>query len=60
MSTDRLVEQPGKSKIVVLLTDGMNNAGKANPEVAADAARLLGVSKFTPLAQEPKVKHRFR
>ena len=47
MSTERLVEQSGKSKIVVLLTDGMNNAGKANPEVAADAARALGVKVYT-------------
>jgi Ca-activated chloride channel homolog len=43
----RLDAQDAKSKIVVLLTDGQNNAGKISPAAAADAARALGVKVYT-------------
>ncbi len=43
----RLDKQPAKSKIVILLTDGMNNAGKISPEVAAHAAKALGIKVYT-------------
>lgn len=46
-SVNRLREQPGKSKIVVLLTDGQNNAGKVLPTTAAQAAKALGVKVYT-------------
>lgn len=46
-SVNRLREQPGKSKIVVLLTDGQNNAGKILPDTAAQAAKALGVKVYT-------------
>lgn len=46
-SVNRLREQPGKSKIVVLLTDGQNNSGKVMPETAAQAAKALGVKVYT-------------
>lgn len=46
-SVNRLRDQPSKSKIVVLLTDGMNNAGKVAPEAAADAARAYGIKVYT-------------
>ena len=46
-SVNRLREQPSKSKIVVLLTDGQNNAGKVMPETAAQAAKVLGVKVYT-------------
>lgn len=46
-SVNRLREQPSKSKIVVLLTDGQNNAGKIMPETAAQAAKALGVRVYT-------------
>jgi Ca-activated chloride channel family protein len=46
-SVNRLREQPSKSKIVVLLTDGENNAGKVMPETAAQAAKALGVKVYT-------------
>jgi Ca-activated chloride channel family protein len=36
-----------KSKIVILLTDGMNNTGKISPIAAAEAARALGVKVYT-------------
>lgn len=44
---NRLRDQPGKSKLVVLLTDGQNNAGKVNPDTAAQAAHALGVKVYT-------------
>lgn len=37
----------GKSKVVVLLTDGVNNTGKISPLAAAEAARALGVKVYT-------------
>ncbi len=44
---NRLRDQPGKSKIVVLLTDGKNNCGKVSPLTAAEAAKALGVKVYT-------------
>ena len=46
-SVNRLRESPAKSKIVILLTDGMNNAGKLSPLAAAEAAKALGVKIYT-------------
>lgn len=46
-SVNRLRDQHSKSKIVILLTDGMNNAGKIGPETAAEAARTLGIKVYT-------------
>jgi Ca-activated chloride channel family protein len=43
----RLDAQDAKSKILVLLTDGQNNAGKIAPAAAAEAARALGVKVYT-------------
>jgi Ca-activated chloride channel homolog len=36
-----------KSKIVILMTDGQNNAGNIDPLTAAQAARALGVKVYT-------------
>jgi len=44
---NRLRDQPSKSKVVVLLTDGVNNAGKVSPQTAAEAARAMGVKVYT-------------
>ena len=44
---NRLRDQPGKSKIIVLLTDGANNAGKITPLAAAEAAHALGIKIYT-------------
>lgn len=44
---NRLREQPAKSKILVLLTDGMNNAGKVAPQTAAEAAKAMGIKVYT-------------
>jgi Ca-activated chloride channel family protein len=44
---NRLRMTPAKSKIVILLTDGMNNTGKISPLAAAEAAKALGVKIYT-------------
>jgi Ca-activated chloride channel family protein len=46
-SVNRLRESPAKSKIIILLTDGMNNAGKISPMAAAEAAKAMGVKIYT-------------
>jgi Ca-activated chloride channel family protein len=46
-SVDRLRDEPGTSKLVVLLTDGVNNAGKIHPDLAAEAASALGTKVYT-------------
>lgn len=46
-SVNRLRDSAAKSKIVILLTDGMNNAGKLSPIAAAEAAKALGVKIYT-------------
>ena len=46
-SVNRLREQKAKSKVVILLTDGVNNAGKVEPLTAAEAARALGIKVYT-------------
>ena len=44
---NRLRELKSKSKIVILMTDGVNNAGKIAPLTAAEAAQSLGVKVYT-------------
>jgi Ca-activated chloride channel family protein len=46
-SVNRLRDQAAKSKVVILLTDGVNNAGKVAPLTAADAAAALGIRVYT-------------
>lgn len=46
-SLNRLKDTDAKSKIIILLTDGMNNAGKISPAVAAQAAKALDVKIYT-------------
>lgn len=46
-AVNRLRESEAESKVVVLLTDGENNAGRIQPLAAADAARALGVRVYT-------------
>ncbi len=42
-----LENSQAKSKIVILLTDGVNNSGYINPEMAAQIAKKLGVKVYT-------------
>jgi Ca-activated chloride channel family protein len=46
-AVNRLRELKSKSKLVVLMTDGQNNAGKIQPLIAAEAAQALGVKVYT-------------
>jgi Ca-activated chloride channel family protein len=46
-AVNRLRELQSKSKIVILMTDGQNNAGKIAPLTAAEAAQALGVKVYT-------------
>jgi Ca-activated chloride channel homolog len=46
-SVNRLRTTNAKSKVVILLTDGMNNTGKISPVAAAEAAKALGVKIYT-------------
>ncbi|MBL7951526.1 MAG: VWA domain-containing protein [Flavobacteriales bacterium] len=44
---NRLRESEAKSKVVILLTDGVNNAGTVQPNDAAQIAEQLGVRVYT-------------
>jgi Ca-activated chloride channel family protein len=44
---NRLKETGAKSKVVILLTDGRNNAGKLSPLTAAEAASALNIRIYT-------------
>jgi Ca-activated chloride channel family protein len=43
----RLEGVPGKGKVVILMTDGANNAGRIDPVSAAEAAQSLGIKVYT-------------
>ncbi|RJR17250.1 MAG: VWA domain-containing protein [Nitrospiraceae bacterium] len=44
---NRLKDSEAKGKVVILLTDGRNNAGRISPLTAADAARALNIKVYT-------------
>ncbi|MBN3037890.1 MAG: VWA domain-containing protein [Candidatus Omnitrophica bacterium] len=46
-SLNRLKTTEAKSKIVILLTDGINNSGRISPLTAAEAAKALGIKIYT-------------
>jgi Ca-activated chloride channel family protein len=45
--TNRLRGTGSKSKVMILLTDGANNAGEVSPVTAARAAKALGIKIYT-------------
>ena len=45
-ASNRLKDKESKSKVIILLTDGDNNAGKISPETAAEAAKTLGIKFY--------------
>jgi Ca-activated chloride channel family protein len=49
-AANRLKDRDSKTKIIVLLTDGANNAGKVLPLTAAEAAKALGIKMYTIVA----------
>jgi Ca-activated chloride channel family protein len=46
-SVSHLRNSTAKSRIIILLTDGVNNAGSVNPLTAAEAAKALGIKIYT-------------
>ncbi|MEX0692111.1 MAG: VWA domain-containing protein [Gemmatimonadales bacterium] len=46
-AANRLEGAPGRSKVMVLLTDGENNRGRVDPRTAAQAAQTLGIRIYT-------------
>lgn len=46
-AANRLKDSPAKSKVIILLTDGANNAGEIPPVTAAKAANELGIKIYT-------------
>jgi Ca-activated chloride channel family protein len=46
-TTNRLRASTAKSKVMILLTDGSNNAGEVDPVTAAKAAKALGIKIYT-------------
>lgn len=46
-AANRLRGAPGKSRVMVLLTDGVNNHGRIDPRTAADAAAQFGIKIYT-------------
>ncbi len=46
-AVNRLRESDARSRVVILLTDGVNNAGEVDPLTAAETARALGVRVYT-------------
>lgn len=46
-AANMLKDSSVKSKIVILLTDGVNNSGEIDPLTAAEAAQTLGIKLYT-------------
>ena len=44
---NRLKDSKAKSKVMILLTDGINNRGQIDPVTAAQAAKALGIKIYT-------------
>lgn len=62
---NRLKDSKAKSRIVILLTDGVNNSGTLDPRMAADIAKEYGIKVYTigigtngnapfPVARDPR------
>ncbi len=46
-AVSRLKDSEAISKVVILLTDGLNNAGSVDPYTAAEMAKIFGVRVYT-------------
>ncbi len=46
-AVNRLKDSKAKSKVIILLTDGVNNAGTIEPETASDIAKEYGIKVYT-------------
>ena len=47
VSINRIRQSSAKSKVIILLTDGVNNAGSIDPLTASDIAKTYGVRVYT-------------
>ena len=47
LSAKRLSDSPAMSHVIILLTDGMSNAGPVSPQKATAIARALGIKIYT-------------
>jgi len=52
-AANMLANSDAESKIVILLTDGVNNSGQIDPLSAAEAAKALGIKVYTIGAARP-------
>ena len=43
----RLKDSDAKSKVIILLTDGVNNSGEISPRMAAEIAKTYGIRVYT-------------
>jgi Ca-activated chloride channel family protein len=46
-SVNRIKDSEAKSKVIILLTDGVNNRGDVAPATAADIAKTFGIRVYT-------------
>ncbi len=46
-SVNRLKDSKAKSKVIILLTDGVNNSGNIDPRTATELAKELGIKVYT-------------
>jgi Ca-activated chloride channel family protein len=46
-AVNRLKDSKAKSKVIILLTDGVNNSGNIDPKTAAELARELEIKVYT-------------
>jgi Ca-activated chloride channel family protein len=52
-AANMLANSDAESKVVILLTDGVNNVGQIDPLSAAEAAKALGIKVYTIGAARP-------
>ena len=46
-AVNRLKDSKAKSKVIILLTDGVNNTGQIDPKIASDLAVEFGIKVYT-------------
>jgi Ca-activated chloride channel family protein len=46
-AVNRLKDSQAKSKVIILLTDGVNNSGNIDPRTATELAKGLGIKVYT-------------
>ena len=46
-AVNRLKQSTAKSKVIILLTDGVNNSGNIDPRTATELAKELGIKTYT-------------